>query len=128
LSCAAALIAAPSTQAGLESQVSKPAAVAATSASAPDKEPIIPRFSVEYIDKSVLPSKDFYRFANGTWLKNNPVPADKARWGSFSELAERNNFSFTPFLKVRAQTARLQPERPSEKLATFLHRQWIQPN
>jgi putative endopeptidase len=57
-----------------------------------DKEPIIPRFSVEYMDKSVSPAQDFYHFAVGTWLKNNPVPADKARWAAFTELAERNNY------------------------------------
>jgi putative endopeptidase len=50
----------------------------------------IPRFSVDYMDRSVDPSVDFYRFACGTWLKNNPVPSDKARWAGFDELQERN--------------------------------------
>lgn len=57
-----------------------------------EKEPRIPRFSVEYMDQSIDPAKDFYSYACGSWLKNNPVPADKSRWGSFSELEERNNF------------------------------------
>jgi putative endopeptidase len=57
-----------------------------------DKEPVIPRFSVDYMDKSQSPKKDFYRYASGTWIKNNPVPADKARWNGFSELTERNNY------------------------------------
>ena len=52
--------------------------------------PGIPSFSVDYLDRSVTPGQDFYRFAAGNWSKNNPVPADKARWASFSELAERN--------------------------------------
>ncbi len=65
---------------------------AATSLSASDKEPRIPRFSVDYMDKSVDAGKDFYKYANGSWLKNNPVPADKSRWGSFGELEERNKF------------------------------------
>ena len=25
------------------------------------------------IDKTVVPGEDFYRYANGSWLKNNPV-------------------------------------------------------
>ncbi|MGB7333828.1 MAG: M13 family metallopeptidase, partial [Terriglobales bacterium] len=33
---------------------------------------------------------DFYQYACGTWMKNNPVPPDKARWGRFDELAEHN--------------------------------------
>lgn len=43
------------------------------------------------IDKAVKPNDDFYHFASGTWLKNNPVPADQSRWGSFDVLADENN-------------------------------------
>ena len=50
----------------------------------------VPRFSPEYMDRSVDPSVDFYHYACGTWIKNNPVPADKARWAGFDELQERN--------------------------------------
>jgi putative endopeptidase len=50
----------------------------------------IPRFSIDYMDKSVSPDTDFFHFADGTWLKNNPVPPDKSRWASFTELQERN--------------------------------------
>ena len=42
------------------------------------------------MDRSVDPAADFYHFAAGGWLKNNPVPADKSRWGGFEELGERN--------------------------------------
>jgi putative endopeptidase len=42
------------------------------------------------MDSSVPPSTDFYRYADGTWVKNNPVPPDKSRWGGFAELQERN--------------------------------------
>ncbi len=41
-------------------------------------------------DLAVKPQDDFYRYANGTWLKNNPIPADRSIWASFSEIDERN--------------------------------------
>ncbi len=52
--------------------------------------PRVPAFSVDYMDRSVSPGTDFYKFAVGEWTKKNPVPADKSRWAAFSELAERN--------------------------------------
>src|SRR6188508_3060073 len=32
------------------------------------------------IDASVSPRDDFYRYANGEWLKRNPLPDNAARW------------------------------------------------
>ena len=49
-----------------------------------------PRFSVRHMDAAVSPSSDFYRYATGTWVRSNPVPPDKARWGAFDELLQRN--------------------------------------
>src|SRR5262245_44604451 len=63
-----------------------------SSMATPEREPKVPKFSVDYMDKGVEPSKDFYHYADGSWVKNNPVPSDKARWGSFSELGERNQY------------------------------------
>lgn len=42
------------------------------------------------MDLSVKPGDDFYQYASGTWVKNNPVPAKETRWGSFNELRDFN--------------------------------------
>jgi len=42
------------------------------------------------MDTSVKPGDDFFGYANGTWIKNNPIPANENRWGSFAVLRHEN--------------------------------------
>lgn len=58
--------------------------------SAPAAAPALKPVDPATFDPSVKPCEDFYQHAVGGWLKANPIPADKSRWGSFEELADRN--------------------------------------
>ena len=51
------------------------------------------------LDPSVKPCMDFYAFANGGWLKTNTLPSDKARFGAFEEVNERNRAILQRILK-----------------------------
>jgi putative endopeptidase len=42
------------------------------------------------MDKSVRPQDDFFKYVNGNWINNNPIPASESRWGNFNVLAEKN--------------------------------------
>lgn len=42
------------------------------------------------MDTTVNPGDDFFHYANGIWMKNNPIPDKETRWGSFNELREFN--------------------------------------
>lgn len=55
--------------------------------------------NIEYLDKSVKPHEDFFQFANGTWIKNNQIPASESRWGSFNELEQNNKVKLTTILE-----------------------------
>src|SRR6188768_2788006 len=42
------------------------------------------------MDLTVKPGDNFYQYASGNWIKNNPVPAKETRWGSFNVLRDFN--------------------------------------
>src|SRR5258705_5357147 len=33
------------------------------------------------VDTTVNPADDFFSYANGGWIKNNPIPASESSWG-----------------------------------------------
>ena len=46
---------------------------------------------LENLNQTVKAGDDFYQFACGGWMKNNPLPAAYSRFGSFDQLAQDNN-------------------------------------
>ena len=45
-------------------------------------------FLTANIDSSVRPGDDFFRYANGAWLKRNPIPPSESSWGVSSVVRE----------------------------------------
>ena len=54
--------------------------------------------NLDYMDKSVKATEDFFLFSNGEWIKNNEIPASESRWGSFNELDRANKDKITNLL------------------------------
>lgn len=43
------------------------------------------------LDTTISPTEDFYQYATGGWQKNNPLPDEESRFGSFDLLAKETN-------------------------------------
>jgi putative endopeptidase len=89
------------------------------SAPAAESPPKVPRFSIEYMDRTVDPGTDFFHYAAGNWIKANPVPADKSRWAGFEEVRERNWFLLHEILDSLAAAAEVPEGSPGQKVRDF---------
>jgi putative endopeptidase len=98
-----------------------PAALAQT-ASAPSK----PRYGTWGIDpadfdKSVKPGDDFYRYVEGSWLKNTPIPADKADTGYNYTLPDEIEGQ----VRTLVETAQAQPDSPLARQIGDFYGAWM---
>ncbi|WP_460548039.1 M13 family metallopeptidase [Hymenobacter daeguensis] len=75
--------------------------------------------SLANLDRSVAPCDNFFQFASGTWLKNNPIPASETRWGSFNELANNNQAIERRILEKAANDRMARPGTNLQKVGDF---------
>jgi putative endopeptidase len=83
-----------------------PAEVAAPAPEpAPAPKPTYGAYGIDTagMDTSVKPGDNFYQYANGTWAKNTPIPADKSNYGMFTVLDDLSRERTKTLIEQEAQ-------------------------
>jgi putative endopeptidase len=61
-------------------------------------------FDPSLVDTSVSPCENFYRFSCNNWFNRNPLPADQAAYGRFTELFELNRLHLKEILEEASKS------------------------
>ncbi|TGE21206.1 M13 family peptidase [Hymenobacter aquaticus] len=96
--------AASSTTTTASSTTAAAPATAATTTPAPATQPVVKGVGLDVanIDPSVSACDNFFQYASGTWLKNNPIPAAESRWSSWNTLINQNEAVMRQILEEAA--------------------------
>ena len=73
------------------------------------------------MDTAVSPAKDFFQYANGTWLKNNPIPASESQWGIYNLVQEETYARLREINTDAAKNKSAKPNSASQKIGDFYY-------
>jgi putative endopeptidase len=73
----------------------------------------------EWMDRAVEPRQDFFLYANGGWIKANPMPADRSYWGVDTLLEQKNQSFIRDLLVSLAKDKTIPSGSVQRKVADF---------
>ena len=78
----------------------------------------MPDFLAEDLDTTISPANDFYAYANGGWIKNNPIPPDQSRW-SIGSLIQLDIYERLRAINEKALAEQSAPGSLTQKIGDF---------
>jgi putative endopeptidase len=71
------------------------------------------------LDKSVKPGDNFFDYANGGWLKANPIPDEYSRYGAFEVLGKKNQEEIKSIIKEVSIKTDIEKGSPEQQIRDF---------
>lgn len=93
--------------------VSSASAASPTSSARPAED-----FLRRNMDLSAQPGADFFAYANGGWLRRNPIPASESRWG-IGEVVREELYTRLRQINERAASSAPAPGSEQRKIGDF---------
>ncbi len=75
-------------------------------------------FLAENIDTTINPANDFFLYANGSWIRRNPIPTDQSRW-SVGSLINLDIYNRLRTINEKAVTENAVPGSITQKIGDF---------
>ena len=84
-----------------------------------DNDPTKPTSLRKYLDESVSPKDDFYHYANGTWMKENPIPSGYPSWNTFLVLHTQSQERLKDLLLSKVDNSEGEGDLNEKKVSAF---------
>lgn len=89
----------------------------------PSHESVVHGIDRQLMDLQAAPGDNFFRYANGRWLENTPIPPDRDSWGVASQLSEEVDARLRALLTeatVRNASVGTDARKAADFFATFM--------
>jgi putative endopeptidase len=73
----------------------------------------------QFVDTSVNPGDNFFRYAVGKWIKNNPIPSNENSWGIYSVIQDETYQRLIKVSEAAAANANAQKGSNEQKIGDF---------
>lgn len=77
--------------------------------------------NISFMDKKYPPGKDFYLYANGTWMKDTPIPDEYDKWGVLNIIRDQNLAKLKTIMEAAAENKDAKPGSNEQKIGDFFY-------
>jgi len=83
------------------------------------EEKMTKAIDIATMDLDVKPGDDFFRYVNGGWMKNNPIPPEYSQYGAFMIMYEQNQEDLKSLVKEVSAEKDAKKGSVSQKIRDF---------